>query len=339
MTENGSERTIFEDEETGVRMEEKWERDTKSNSFLYLTLDIPPTPLFKDSQGGLIIPQIPLFEVLKKIDGETWTDGISSSTGGLMRKQYSIKSLPRFLILHLNRFTKNNFYIEKNPTIVTFPVKNLEMKNYLHGNESMAAEEAAKRRDTVDITPDAVEGMSVKALKEVIRAHGNRTEVKASLTVVEKPQLKDIARTCLVRRHHSILENESEDSLTADTLLSTKYDLVANICHDSAVSQGVTIVSDSKLPVRNNNASGGSSAGTSSSRSLTGGLNVLEAGSYRAHVQNKGTGQWFELQDLHVMETMPQLIGLSESYMLIYEKKPTTAAVISSAAEASEEHA
>jgi hypothetical protein len=27
----------------------------------------------------------------------------------------------RYLILHLNRFTKNNFYVEKNPTIVTFP--------------------------------------------------------------------------------------------------------------------------------------------------------------------------------------------------------------------------
>jgi hypothetical protein len=37
--------------------------------------------------------------------------------------------------------------------------------------------------------------------------------------------------------------------------------------------------------------------------------------------QNKATEQWFELQDLHVSETMPQLIGLSESYMLVYERK------------------
>ena len=29
----------------------------------------------------------------------------------------------------------------------------------------------------------------------------------------------------------------------------------------------------------------------------------------------------FELQDLHVTETMPQLIGLSEAYILIYERK------------------
>ena len=41
--------------------------------------------------------------------------------------------------------------------------------------------------------------------------------------------------------------------------------------------------------------------------------------------QNKATGQWFELQDLHVTETMPQLIGLSEAYTLIYERKQSQA--------------
>ena len=28
--------------------------------------------------------------------------------------------------------------------------------------------------------------------------------------------------------------------------------------------------------------------------------------------QHKATEQWYEIQDLHVQETMPQLIGLSE---------------------------
>lgn len=36
---------------------------------------------------------------------------------------------PRYLIFHLARFTKNNFYVEKNPTIVNFPVKNLELRD------------------------------------------------------------------------------------------------------------------------------------------------------------------------------------------------------------------
>lgn len=34
-----------------------------------------------------------------------------------------------------DRFTKNNFFQEKNSTIVTFPVKNLEMKEYYHPSE------------------------------------------------------------------------------------------------------------------------------------------------------------------------------------------------------------
>lgn len=35
----------------------------------------------------------------------------------------------------------------------------------------------------------------------------------------------------------------------------------------------------------------------------------------------QATGQWYEIQDLHVQETMPQLIGLSQSYMMVYERR------------------
>ena len=42
------------------------------------------------------------------------------------RKQYRIVQLPEYLVCHLKRFTKNTWFVEKNPTIVTFPVKNLE---------------------------------------------------------------------------------------------------------------------------------------------------------------------------------------------------------------------
>jgi hypothetical protein len=37
-----------------------------------------------------------------------------------------------FSRLALLWLVKNNFYMEKNPTIVTFPVKNLELRDYLH---------------------------------------------------------------------------------------------------------------------------------------------------------------------------------------------------------------
>ena len=62
---------------------------------------------------------------------------------------------------------------------------------------------------------------------------------------------------------------------------NTVYDLVANIVHDGQPNKGT----------------------------------------YRVHILHKGTGSWYEMQDLHVQETMPQLIGLSESYVLIFARK------------------
>jgi U4/U6.U5 tri-snRNP-associated protein 2 len=79
-----------------------WTSTTTRTPFLFLSLEIPPCPLFRDSQGGAIIPQIPIFEILKKYDGETLTDHISAATGHV-RKKYKVIRLPKYLILHLDR--------------------------------------------------------------------------------------------------------------------------------------------------------------------------------------------------------------------------------------------
>lgn len=39
--------TVQEDEDSGVRMEERWIQEHAVTPFLFLSLDIPPTPLFK----------------------------------------------------------------------------------------------------------------------------------------------------------------------------------------------------------------------------------------------------------------------------------------------------
>jgi hypothetical protein len=75
-------------------------------------------------------------------------------------------------------------------------------------------------------------------------------------------------------------------------LLADKYDLVANITHYSPADVG-----------------------------REGKHDPLQEGSYKCHVQHKASNQWYEMQDLHVQETMPQLIGVSESYVLIFERK------------------
>ncbi|KAI3874035.1 hypothetical protein MKX03_035404 [Papaver bracteatum] len=88
--------------------------------FLVLKLDLPPPPLFKNVMENNIIPQ--------KFDGESITEIVRPSVA---RVRYRVTRLPQHLILHMIRFTKNNFFLEKNPTLVNFPVKNLELKDYI----------------------------------------------------------------------------------------------------------------------------------------------------------------------------------------------------------------
>ncbi|XP_010913189.1 uncharacterized protein [Elaeis guineensis] len=176
-------------------------RETSKVKFLMLGLDLPPPPLFKDAMEKNIIPQVPLFNILKKFDGETVTEVVRPC---IARMRYRVTRLPKYLILHMRRFTKNNFFIEKNPTLVNFPVKNLELKDYIP---------------------------------------------------LPTPR-----------------ENKK---------LRSKYDLIANIVHDGKPGEG----------------------------------------SYRVFVQRKSEELWYEMQDLHVTETLPQMVALSEAYMQIYEQQ------------------
>lgn len=90
--------------------------------FLLLGLDLPPAPLFKDALEKVIIPQVPIFDILKKFNGEFIHEDIKAG-----RRRFRVTRLPRFLVLHVKRFLRNQFFVEKNPTIVNFPVKNLDL--------------------------------------------------------------------------------------------------------------------------------------------------------------------------------------------------------------------
>ena len=141
-----------------------------------------------------IIPQVSLeHSLLKKFDGVT-ADPKS-------QRRFKITKLPQYLIVNYSRFTKNNFFTEKNPTIVTFPVKNLNLADHV------PIPEAERRR-------------------------------------------------------------------------GAKYNLVANIVHDGTPA----------------------------------------AGGYRAMVYHAPDGNWYETQDLNVVEVLPQQVNLTETYVQIYER-------------------
>lgn len=90
--------------------------------FLVLAMDLPPAPLYKDALEKNIIPQVAIFELLHKYDGNRVHHDIKAG-----RRRYQFLRLPTFLAVHMKRFMKNNFYVEKNPTIVNFPVKNFRL--------------------------------------------------------------------------------------------------------------------------------------------------------------------------------------------------------------------
>ena len=96
-------------------------------------------------------------------------------------------------------------------------------------------------------------------------------------TVIEKNEMVDKALSL-------VTETKSK--------FGTKYNLLANIVHDSPAEM-----------------------------ETEGSMDPMTGGSYRIHINNKTDDQWYEIQDLHVQEILPQVIGLSESYMMFYEKK------------------
>ena len=98
----------------------------KKIKFLYLTLDLPMVPLFKDSQEKITIPQVNIYELFKKYNGEKFTEDPIRG----QRKKFKLLSLPKYLILIFKRFENNSFFMEKNPTIVNFQLENLSLEEH-----------------------------------------------------------------------------------------------------------------------------------------------------------------------------------------------------------------
>ncbi|UKJ90723.2 ubiquitin carboxyl-terminal hydrolase [Theileria orientalis] len=119
----------------------RWESGRRP--FRMLTLVVPEAPIFKDSMDTNAIPQVPIFDLLAKYNGETE----SVNTQGEVTK-YRLSKLPEYLVLVIKRFTKNNFFLEKNPTIVSFPMKNLDLSEYMADPGSQGGESAGGVQST-----------------------------------------------------------------------------------------------------------------------------------------------------------------------------------------------
>jgi len=134
---------------------------TQITRFNILTLDLPPAPLFQDEIDRNIIPQVPLSTILGKYDGIRAQERLNT------RVRYRLlHPLPPYLLFHIKRFSENKFVSERNPTIVTFNPRSLDISPYVEPNPSLyppsepiwfdlvanVTHEAVKTRD------DSVEG-------------------------------------------------------------------------------------------------------------------------------------------------------------------------------------
>uniref|UniRef100_A0A8C7QC32 Ubiquitin carboxyl-terminal hydrolase 39 n=2 Tax=Salmoninae TaxID=504568 RepID=A0A8C7QC32_ONCMY len=117
------------EEKVALLLKEEYQEEMSDTTFLFLTLDLPTAPLYKDEKEQLIIPQVPLFNILAKFNGNTEKEYKTYKENFL--KRFQLLKLPPYLIFCIKRFTKNNFFVEKNPTIVNFPITNVDLREYL----------------------------------------------------------------------------------------------------------------------------------------------------------------------------------------------------------------
>jgi U4/U6.U5 tri-snRNP-associated protein 2 len=124
---------------------------TETTKFMILTLDLPPTPLFQDALERNIIPQVPLVTILGKYDG------IHAQEKMKNRVRYRLlHPLPPYLLFHIKRFSKNKFVSERNPTIVTFPTRSLDMSPYVQPDNEHSQSEPIWYDLVANVTHEAV---------------------------------------------------------------------------------------------------------------------------------------------------------------------------------------
>jgi len=99
---------------------------SKTTPFFHLQLDLPVVTLLKDEKSKTASLQVPIFTLLTKFDGRTKQFVAATKE----HRTYKIQALPQYLMFFVKRFTQNMYLIEKNHTIVNFPVDELDMADY-----------------------------------------------------------------------------------------------------------------------------------------------------------------------------------------------------------------
>uniref|UniRef100_A0A0A9YPE9 Putative mRNA-splicing protein ubp10 n=1 Tax=Lygus hesperus TaxID=30085 RepID=A0A0A9YPE9_LYGHE len=116
-----------------VRIQQSTKNDTPIISYipsLFLSLPLPSAPIFPDVvQKQIQVPEVTIHSLLQRFNGSTKI----LNPDGTYRYLKLVK-LPPYLLIHIARFTRTEFFIEKNPTHVRFPLRGLNMKEWIVNN-------------------------------------------------------------------------------------------------------------------------------------------------------------------------------------------------------------
>jgi len=215
---------------------------------IVLAVDLPTAPIFKDTRTGqALVAEVTLEDALAKYSGEQITDKVKGDV--LERLSYRIVRPPPFLILHVNRFTRNNYHLEKNLAVIRVPVAGLDLSSF-------------------------------------VDAQAGQTPASTEAATTEPP----------VKRRKSAQPALPQSLPVPQEGAPPKYDLIANVCHRSAGNPDETQNSEE---------------------------DALQNGSYVCNVYNAAQREWYELHNLAVRSTMPQLIEGSQTYLAIYRPAST----------------
>ncbi|KAI7690153.1 hypothetical protein SSS_03914 [Sarcoptes scabiei] len=157
------------EEKLELMEDEEYAEKCEDSKFLYLTLDLPPTPLFRDEMSESIIPQVPISRLLAKFDGVSEKEYKTYKDSYL--KRFVITKFPKFLILYIKRFTRNTFFLEKNPTIVNFPIKNVDLTELYYQDSETKNNEGGEERISYDLIANIVHDGQPESGKGTYRIH------------------------------------------------------------------------------------------------------------------------------------------------------------------------
>ncbi|GAA5841388.1 hypothetical protein JCM3766R1_004068 [Sporobolomyces carnicolor] len=286
---------------------------TTKTPFLFLTLDLPPPPLFQSHLQNDIIPQISLQSLLSKYNGHTTLETLlpSTTTGGgggggetttltkneLNLRRFKLERLPEFVVLWVKRFRTNRFQEEeKNPTIVNFPLRGVDFKDCKFPPFWF------ERRIEPEVKPEFEK-------KPLI-------PLSLSFTDVDHEEGGDA-----LEKYYDLVSNVTHTSLAGTARSETQWKTYVHLT-PARDSRG-----EGFLPIRRGGGGGG--GGTTEKTTTTEEERKTDDDDddekkkkdKTTRIVKEEDEKWFEMQDLTVQEIEKGLVGLGESYIQIWERR------------------